>query len=243
MTENPKVCVITATKNRHEHLERSVRFFLDQDYLNSCQLIYNNSTVDQRLNTNLDPDRVILVNQHIDSTTGQPYTTLGGIYNDAIKYIPEDVEIVGFMDDDDIFLPNHISEGVKGLIRGGKTAYKPERSLFKNGADITPAINTFEPSIFIKKEHILKYGFSLETSAQHLKWVDPLVWGGEIYVDPDGPSTLIYCWGNDIPTFKTSGNSQHPENFKNYETFSQDVGDRIITPINKEKAKEFYRTS
>lgn len=242
MNPNPRVALITATKGRHTHLERNIRFFLDQDYTNSVHIVFNNSPVTQILSRDVDPARTILINQHLDSTTNQPYTTLGAIYNDAILHIPADVEVVGFMDDDDVFLPNHITEGVKGLIRGGKTAYKPQRSFFRSGGTVSLVENTLEPSIFIKREHIDKYKFSLETSAQHLQWVNPLVYNNEIYVDPEGTPTLIYCWGDNLPTFKTSGNAGHPENFNNYADFSQDSGDGIITPISKDEAKIYYKT-
>lgn len=239
-----KACVITATKGRHSHLERSVRLFLEQDYTNSVQLIYNNSCDPQRLNTSVSPNRVILVNNCIDSQTGQKYTSLGAIYNDAIKHIPEDVEVVSFWDDDDLFLKYHISEGVKGYQRAleqGKIAYKPQKSYFKSNGRVRLVENTLEPSIFVKKEHVLKHGFSLETTPQHLKWVHPLVDGNLILVEPKGAPTLIYNWGDDLHTFKTSGDPMNPDNFRNYENYSQDQGDGIITPWQYEQVKKYYK--
>lgn len=230
----PKVCCITCTKNRHTCLERSVRLFLNQDYENSVQLIYNNSCTTQSLDPSLPNKRFILVNNCKDLVTGKPYTNLGAIYRDAITFIPEDVDLVSFWDDDDLFLSDHISEGVKGFLRGGKTAYKPKKSLYKQGKNAPVMVeNTLEPSIFVKKDHIFQYGFGQRTSDQHMEWVEPLVRNGEIYVDPNGKPTLIYTWGNPIPVFKTSGNSKDPENFKSYEAYSRDVGDQIITPISK----------
>lgn len=223
-----KVCVITATKGRHQWLERNVRMFLDQTYENSVHLIYNNSCVPQRLNTNLPVDRVILVNNCEDKETKRPYATLGAIYRDAITYIPEDVDVVSFFDDDDMYLPNHIEEGIKGLMKGGKLAYKPYSSYFKSGDRVTLMNNTFEPSIFMKKEHLLKYGFSNTTSDQHLKWVDGLLTEGQIFEDKEGTPTLVYTWNSGV--YKTSGASQNANNFSNYEKSSVDHGDGIISP-------------
>lgn len=239
-----KVCIITCTKNRHSQLERSVRFFLEQDYSNAVQLIYNNSCNELILSEIVPKDKIILVNNCIDSSTGEKYTNLGAIYNDAIKYIPEDAEIVSFFDDDDIFLKYHISEGVKGYKRAlekGMIAYKPKKSYFRNGNRTSMVENTLEPSIFVKKDHVLKYGFFLETSPQHLKWVDPLVYEGKIFADPKGTPTLIYNWGDEIKTFKTSGNPTDPNNFLNYEKFSQDKGDSIITPWSKQEVSKYYK--
>lgn len=215
--------------------------FLDQDYKNSIQLIYNNSCVFQNLSEHLPPDRFLLVNNCIDHVTKGDYRTLGAIYRDAITYIPEDVDVIVFWDDDDLFLPDHISEGVKGLLKGGKTAYKPKLSYYKAGVEEKILVeNTLEPSIFVKKEHILKYGFSQTTSDQHIAWVNPLVSDDEIFVDPQGKPTLIYTWGNPIGVFKTSGNPKNPTNFTEYERFSKDIGDRIITPVSRlEVQKEF----
>lgn len=235
-----KVCVITATAGRHQCIERSIRFFLDQDYEDGYQLIFNNSPYTQRLNKNVPADKVVLVNQWWNSETNQAYKNLGEIYRDAIKHILPGTDVISMFDDDDIFLPNHISEGVKGLQRCGKTAYKPEYSYYKDRGRFVKLINTFEPSIFVKAEHILKYGFSDMTTAQHLQWVDPLIQQNEICSDPDGPSTLVYDWSQEIGTFKTSGNAQNPENFNNYRKASVDHGDGIITPWSKQSVEKYY---
>jgi hypothetical protein len=227
-----KVCLITATKNRHKQLERVVKFALDQTYDNFVHLIFNNSPISQKLNTNLPPEKFILVNSPTDTKTDSPYTTLGQIYIDAMRFVPEDVEIINFMDDDDVFLVNHVEEGVKGLIRGGLDAYKPQKSWYKHGKSLDLVQNTLEPSIFVKAEHVKKYGFSEETTAQHLQWVNPLVYEKRIFVDPEGPPTYICDWSQEIPTFKTSGDPNNPQNFQNYTEWSKDAGDGIITPCN-----------
>lgn len=243
MTETIKVCAITATKNRHRSMERSLGLFLNQTYKNCVQLIFNNSCTEQSLDESVPKDRVILINQCVDSVTNQPYTNLGAIYNDAIKHIPSDCDVVCFWDDDDIFLVDHIANGVSGYLRAreqGKLAYKPKKSYFKSGNITQLAENTLEPSIFVHKDHVLQYGFSNTTSDQHLAWVNGLVYNNKILVDPNGEPTLIYNWGDDLPAFKTSGNAGNPDNFKNYENFSQDIGDQVITPYTVEQLNKYY---
>lgn len=234
-----KVCLITATKNRHKQLERLVRFVLDQTSQDWTHLIYNNAATPQRLNENLPKDKFILINNYISKRTHKPYTTLGDIYTDILPFIPEDCDVVSFADDDDVFLENHVEEGIKGLQRGGLLAYKPKKSWFKYGKSTKLAENTLEPSIFVMKDHILKYGFSPETTAQHLQWVNPLVYENQIFVDPDGPPTYICDWSQEIPTFKTSGDPNNPNNFENYSNHSQDKGDGIITPCNSSWANHY----
>lgn len=228
-----KVCLITATKDRHKQLERVVKFALDQTYDNWVHLIFNNAFTPQRLNSDLPKDKFLLINKHLDSKTGESYNTLGDIYNDILQFIPEDVDVLNFMDDDDVFLTNHVEEGIKGLQRGGLTAYKPQKSWYKHGKTIELAENTLEPSIFVMKDHVIKYGFSPETTAQHLQWVNPLVYEKKIFVDPQGPPTYICDWSQEIPTFKTSGDPNNPNNFQNYSNWSKDKGDGIITPCNE----------
>lgn len=248
-----KITCITATCGRHLLMERSLRFFLNQEYSNydMTLLIFNNSVVPQRL-VNTEEFRnelgatkfVKLINQHIDTETGKPYKTLGGIYNDALKHVDENTDIIVHWDDDDIFLPDHIKEGVKGLKKAeslGKIAYKPAKSWYRHPDGIDLMENVLEPSIFVKAQHIRNFGYSLETTAQHLQWVNPLITSNLILSDPEGKPTLVYNWGDtDIPTFKTSGNPNEPRNFRNYRDFSQDHGDQILTPWAKAEVEQYY---
>lgn len=236
-----KVCILTATKRRHKQLERVVRFMLNQTYDNWVHLIYNNAEEPLVLDTSLPKEKFILINNNISSRTGKKYENLGDIYTDALKYVPEDVDVITFGDDDDIFFPNHLEEGIKGLQKGGKTAYKPQKSWFRYLKDLSLAENTLEPSIFVKLDWVRKYGFSPETTAQHLQWVSPLVYEGEIFVDPEGKSTYLCDWSQEISTFKTSGDPENPNNFTNYEHYSRDNGDGIISPCSQSWAEHYYQ--
>lgn len=239
----PVVTLITATKNRHKHLSRVVRFVLDQTYTGKIyHLIFNNAVEHLRLNSNLPGEKFILVNNWRSYSTGQKYTTLGEIYNDAITHVPEDTDIVNMMDDDDIYFPNHVEEGVKGLLESGKKAYKPKKSYYKRGKSaVILAENVLEPSIFVRFDHIKKYGFSEETTAQHHQWISPLLDEGEIVAGNPGIPTYICDWSGELPTFKTSGNPHDPDNFTNYEKATKFIGDGIITPCSEKLAKYYYR--
>lgn len=226
-----KITAIMATCGRHYCSERSLSLFLNQKYVDKHLLIYQNSEVIQTLNPNIQPGIVTLVNNNIDPETKLPFKSLGAIYSDALNYIPNDADVIVFWDDDDIFLEDHLSEGVKGLIRGGKTAYKPAWSFFKNCDGIEYAQNTLEPSIFVKSDHIRSFGFFPSTTDQHLKWLNPLINSDDIYIDEDGESTLIYNWGDTFDIYRTSANADNPNHFEEYRKHSQDHGDKIISPI------------
>ncbi len=42
-----------------------------------------------------------LINNSKSLSTGKAYANLGEIYNDAIKFIPENAKLLNFVDDDD----------------------------------------------------------------------------------------------------------------------------------------------
>lgn len=254
-----KVCAIMATCGRHKLAKRSLRFFLDQDYVgDSVLLIYNNSDValkDEYGGTTFalngvktGEQRVIIVNNGFDYKTGKPYRTLGAIYNDALTHVPEDIDIISHWDDDDIFLPNHISEGIGGLQRArwrshiNYKAYKPEQSYYRHAGGVQLMGNNLEPSVFVDANYLRSKGYSDTTSDQHLQWFKPLLESGEMFVDPNGVPTLIYNWGDgaEFPTFKTSGDQGNPRNFDNYRNFSKDHGDKVLTPWSKEDVQEYY---
>lgn len=248
------VWAIMATCGRHTLAERSLGMFLQQDYKGPhTLLIHNNSEVELNLEYSDFPEgkRVRLFNCSKDLKTGKKYTNLGAIYRDALTQVQPEADALVHWDDDDLFLENHISEGVKGLKRGSNLttfstvknyiAYKPAKSYYRHAGGIELMSNTLEPSIFVEADHIKKHGYSLTTTDQHLQWVNPLVYENRIFVDETGPATLIYNWGDrDIPTFKTSGDGGNPDNFDNYRNFSKDHGDRILTPWTKEELQKYY---
>lgn len=237
------VYCITATSGRHTLLERSVGCFVAQDYPGEhTLLIYNNSNTPLELShTEMPPNKHIeLINNNLDYKTGKEYETLGAIYTDALSNVPDSCEVVVFADDDDSYLPNHLSKGVEGLIRGGKDAYKPQYSWYKHSGGIELMNNTLEPSIFIKASFLREHGFRDTTSDQHLAWVLPLVNEGRIYVDGEGEPTLVYDWYNEVACFKTSGNPHNPVNFFAYREFSQDHGDKVVTPLEREKLERYF---
>ena len=219
-----------------------VRFVLNQTYDGKIyHLIFNNSSHRLRLNNHLPTDKFILINSPLDTKTNKPYTTLGQIYNDAIRYVPSDVEVINFMDDDDVYLPDHVEEGIKGYLTGGKKAYKPKKSWFKYQKKVSLQENVLEPSIFVRFDHIKQHGFGDETTAQHHKWLNPLIEEGEFFVDPEGKPTYICDWSQEIKTFKTSGDPNNPNNFQNYSQYSTDIGNGLITPCSNSWAEHYCR--
>ena len=243
------VLCITATCGRCYLMRRTLTNFINQDYKGPhTLLIYNNAHIPYSLDIPKDLPKektIILINNNISKETGNPYSNLGEIYRDVLHYIPE-TDLITFMDDDDQYIPNHITEGINGYLRAKlqkKIAYKPKYSYFKYDGKISVTENTLEPSIFVESSHIKEWGFSDKTTEQHLQWVDPLVKENKILVDAYGKPTLIYDWSSPTPTFKTSGDPNNPENFNNYRNFSKDFGDGILSPLSKKEMEKYESSS
>lgn len=225
----PTVYSIIATKGRHKQLERVVGMALRQDYKGKHHiLIYNNSRTKQVMGAyDLKPNQTLqLINQSTVTSTGRNYRNLGEIFTDILQHIPHDV-VVNHMDDDDLYFPDHVKFGVEGLLRFGKTAYKPRHSYYTdaNGTSLTE--NVLEPSIFVWSNHLHTYGYNQDMLI-HQQWLEPLTTHDEIYVDTFGIPTYTYTWVGDV--FHVSGNNC-PENYDNHNLNSTDEGDGIITPL------------
>lgn len=241
-----KVLAITATSGRHWCMERTLAMFLEQDYkYEHILFIFNNSEVELKLDSIKLPTnkKIILLNQSKSSVTTKKYENLGQIYNDGLLVLEElniEADIVTHMDDDDIYFPDHISEGVKGYIKGNVLAYKPMKSYFHDKDGIHLMNNVLEPSIFVNFYHLKNYGYFETNVNLHHKWLQPLIDDNQIFADKDGKSTFIYDWNVEVPVYKTSGNPNNPNNFEYYKKFSNDNGDGILTPLPKKEIERFY---
>jgi len=226
-----KVTAIMATCGRHYFCERSVGMFLNQTYTDKHLVIIQNSDHDQKLDR--EYDNITIVNK-------SDFSNLGAIYNYALQFVPDDSEVFCLFDDDDIYMPNHIEEGVKGLIRGEKKSYKPQFSYLQDLGEISKTNNVLEPSWFVYYDVINECKFREGDSRHHFNWVDWCVDTNNIYVDPDGISTFGYTWGNpEGIAYKTS--SINPEDsFRIYREKSIDHGDGIITPMTIDQLEPLY---
>jgi dUTPase len=219
-----------------------LKMFIDQDYQGHHTLvIFNNSPVEQSIvPLALPPNKkVLLFNQHIDSVTDQPYDNLGAIYRDALACVPHSTEIINIMDDDDLYLPYHITEGVRGYslaIAQDMLAYKPKQSYFRTNFEMALHENTFEPSIFVSAAHVADKGFETGQATAHMAWLKPLWQNGKLFVDPEGMPTFIYDWSDHSQVHHISGDGKNDAStFANHKAASQDHGDMIIEPWTDEQ--------
>lgn len=244
-----KTMIITAimcTYGRHLLLERAVKCFLDQNLdTHHNLLIYNNSSKSLSLDNFPIPENksILLINNYLDLETDDNYKNVGDIFRDALKFVPSNTHVVNFMDDDDIFLPNHLLEGQKGMrkaVREGKRAYKPYYSYFKYGTKLSLEHNNMEPSIFVDLSYVKEKGFRRGVGDYHQGWLDPMKEEKLILEDKNGVPTFIYDWSGDNGSWKISGGDNSSSHFEKHHRVSNDFGDGIITPVTDAKIKENY---
>lgn len=225
-----------------------MKFFLDQDYKEEhILLFYNNSRNIESINYDLNSlppnKKIILINNYIDLQTKEEYTNTGAIFRDALSFIPNDVNVVSHMDVDDIYLPFHISEGVKGITKAyslGKKAYKPLYSYYWHSDGVEKKINTHEPSFFIDCNYLKEKGYLQESVRYNQGWEIPLKKENLVLVDEEFKSSFVYDWSGKTGVYKLSGSHNTQENFNNHRKYSDDIGDGEITPITEQEVNYYY---
>lgn len=223
------VVSIVTTYNRDRCLQRSLRSFIEQDYSGEhTMLIFNTGVATSLPYIDLPSNKTI---QLFNIT--KDYKSVGEKHFDALQLIT-DADLVTHSDVDDLFLPNHISEGVLGFKKGGKLAYKPKISYYKDYRGVHKDENVFEPSIFIDYKYLQGKGYFFNNVKYHDKWLLPLIQNNDIFVDPEGKSTFMYDWSGEIPVHKMSGRPDTNSNFLLSQQNETDSGSGITIPLEKE---------
>ena len=221
----PLVRCICRTYGRHTSMDRTLAFWLAQDYQKRELVILNTAPVPLTLSADLSGRGDIRIyNQQNYSKTGKPYTNVGHVSEDAVRLARGDIFVL--WEDDDLMLPNHLTNGVKGLLGCGKLGWKPARSWFTRdgGSNFEWARNAMEASAFVHIEAIRRLGFRPESGPENLAWMDGLKAEGQFVEDEKAKSTYVYCWGDPIAAHKQSGDMMNANNFENHKRASTDFG-------------------
>jgi hypothetical protein len=185
---------------------------------------------------------VIIVNNDKDYQTGLPYTNRGQICRDAVTHASGDYFMLA--DDDDIYLPYHLEQAVKGIKSNGMDAWKPEKSLFATREEIKLVQNTLEASVIVKMNRIREIGFRSDiTGYEGLSWYTKLRDEGQL--DENNKKYVpSYCFNWSDPTeiagHKQSGDIDNPNNFDIHKEQSKDVAKYKLTPISREELDQEY---
>jgi glycosyltransferase involved in cell wall biosynthesis len=247
--ELPKVSAVMCTYRRFKCVERAMNCFLAQDYPNKELIIYN-TDVENGYNASMTYDtssvpnfNITIVNCGIDSITKKPYTNVGAIRRDALTHATGDYVVT--WDDDDIFLPHFIRQGIDKIETTGLPSFKPAYSFFYSGNNLRLVRNTMEASIVADIKKVREYGYLLETGKEGLGWYTKMRDNGELFEnDDDCIPSYCFNWNDgdamDAP-HKQSGDIDNPENFNNHKAASKDIADKALTIYSENKIKETYQ--
>ena len=211
----PLVSCLTATYGRYKVLQEAVSCFIEQDYPNRELIILNNHPVPLQC----DLPQVTVYNE-------PGYESLGDCRNRLLELA--NGEYVRTWDDDDLYLPWAISQGVKWL--NGSDAFKPKYSWdSRKNRHYTLGENVYEASITFRKDVAVKYGYKKAGGDEH----EPLMKGisDSCIVVPVRPS---YCYRWDSGLHRISGTLGSPDLEKrtgDWMKANNDTGDGIIRKV------------
>lgn len=145
--QEPLVSCLCSTYGRYNVLQEAISCFLEQDYENKELIVLNNHPVPLEA----DLPQVTIVNK-----PGHP--TLGDCRNALLEMA--NGELVRTWDDDDLYLPWAISQGVKGLFSNDVwQSFKPEKSWDCRGNnELRLGSNVYEASWTTYRDAIVKIG-------------------------------------------------------------------------------------
>lgn len=221
-----KISAVCCTYGRFSCVERALNCFLAQTYPNKELIIYNTDTESPYIDVNcsLMPYNVLIINSNTDKVTNQPYTNVGAIRRDALKFASGDYVIT--YDDDDIFLPWFMQQAIDRMEATKLPCFKPEMSFFYSGNNLRLVRNTLEASIVADIQKVREYGYLLETGKEGLGWYTKMRDNKELD-EHDTYYIPSYCFNwNDGQEMKAphkqSGAIDDPQNFENHKKQSLD---------------------
>lgn len=238
---DPKISAVCCTFKRFTCVERVINCFLAQDYPNKELIVYNTDVDSPYADSNI-PD-VYFVNCNTDYETREPYTNVGAIRRDALRFAKG--KYVVTWDDDDIFLPWFMRQAIDRMKETGLPSFKPEFSFFYSGNNLRLVCNTLEASVVADIEKVREYGYLLETGKEGLGWYTKMRDNRELN-EHDIYYLPSYCFNwNDGQEMKAphkqSGDINNPDNFENHKKQSLDgVDGRLIEAWDQDKLKELY---
>lgn len=234
------------TYRRFTCVERSIRMFMNQDYIGDMELVVMNTddeypfSIGKELGSNR---KIRVINNNIDHVTGKKYDNIGSIRRDALSYATGTHYIC--WDDDDIFMPWNVRQCVDGLNRNPDMwSWKPEYSMFwSSSGKLEIAGNAMEASIISSIEKIKEFGFiPHKGGGEHLSWLDKFNKLKKIKIDGDSIPAYCFNWSDQgvMRGHKQSGTIDHPDNFNYHKANTSDYATRPLEPFSLPEMTEMY---
>lgn len=179
---------------------RALACFLLQDYENKELIILNTHAMSLKfgiINHALIGDDVRIYNEPCHSTLGDQRNRLLDL---------AEGDFIRTWDDDDIYPPHSVSQGVAGLLANpDKAAWKPRQSWYSpdNGKTLSLVENIHEPSITFRADIARKYRyFSGSSGDEHIGLIDGINnhEGGFTHGDVGAETGFCYVWGQGTPS-------------------------------------------
>lgn len=239
------ISCIMCTFRRFTCVERSIQFYLNQDFSGETELIIYNTDTEYplELSNELKNKNIKIINNNTDYLTNKPYNNIGDIRRDSLKHANGEYYIC--WDDDDIFLPWNIRQCMDGLNRHQQFwSWKPHRSMFwKSGQDPEIAGNVMEASIISRLDKILEFGFDPhQGGGEHLSWEGAFRDHKKIFFDGNSIPGYCFNWSDQgvIRGHKQSGTYGREDNFEYHKKETKDYAKRPLSIFDQNKIKDIY---
>ena len=247
LDDNPskrRVCAVMCTYGRFEIVKQSLTMFLAQDYPNKQLVIFNTAPTPLVLDEFLMSHPDIKVVNQTHKSDGTPYKSLGCVRNASLEHAEGDIYIC--WDDDDLFMPWHITQAMSHWSKAPVVAWKPDVSYWSQdgGKSFLGLMgNAMEASFVVGMKHMKQYGFSTERSgAEHVDggWLDKT----DALVENISPfESYGYIWGDKRAGHKTSGHIGDVGNFENHKNASVDFGDEPLSICSVHMFDKFFKSA
>lgn len=236
-----KVSFVCTSYRRFRCVERIIAQYHAQTYENK-ELIIFNTDIEHPFSLGFNDNSIIIINNDLDYLTGKPYTNRGSICRDAVTHAVGDFFMLA--DDDDVYLPWHITQAVDGILSNGKDSWKPAKSMFSTRNQLDIVGNTMEASVIVKMQRIRDIGFRTDqTGYEGLSWYMQLRNEGELdEYNQDYVPSYCFNWSDppDMCGHKQSGNISSPDNFNEHKKASKDFATRPFQKLPLHELNDFY---
>lgn len=241
------ISCVMCTYRRFTCVERSIQFFLNQDYKGETELIIYNTDMDYplELSKELQDENISIVNNNTDQLTGEPYNNIGAIRRDSLSHANGEYYIC--WDDDDIFLPWNIRQCMDGLkAHQDAWSWKPFRSMFwRTNEDPEIAGNVMEASIISRLDKILEFGFHPhQGGGEHLAWESSFRNEKKIISDKNSIPAYCFNWADqgEMRGHKQSGTYDREDNFEYHKKETKDHAKRPLGIFDNNEIQRIYQS-
>jgi len=246
------ISCIMCTYGRFTCVERSIQFWLNQDYKGSMEFIIYNTDVDYPITLgeeikNQFPEKIKnikIINNNTNYLTKENYTNIGDIRRDSLSHASGAYYIC--WDDDDIFLPWNVSQCVDGLKANPMMwAWKPQRSMmWACNEDPKICENMMEASIIARLDKIIQYGFKPhQGGGEHIDWINEFSKQKKYHIEKNSIPAYCFNWADEgeIRGHKQSGTIDREDNFEYHKQNTTDHAKRPVGIFDPKEINKIYQ--